>query len=407
MLGCCLMGCGDEESQEKKALTDITVEPESLSMIVGTKRVITATPIPADADDVIFQWVSDDESIATVSTTGEVEAKTISATGTNIIVSCGKIRKRVHVTVTAEVIALESIAVEKGDPGVALTAPYEVEIPAGEFLKLTPKPVPANATQTNFGWTTDPTPTDILSVGADGVVSALKKGEVYVVVTESESGKTARIKVTVTGELIALILPEDGATLAELSTQFPYRLEWSGVQDYSGGYTIKIADSEDNLATTQFTLDAGTNTSYDLTEAVCAGLLNGAQVPKDDNSYPLYWTVAPTVATPGIVTEARSINVIRFANIPPKTYWTGSVSSELNDNAAWEKSVDGIVNTFWAAAWGQSAPHDWTVDFGKKVTVSEVTIYSRSDNNFYPVQIKLLAKETESGGSSLRKYPDG
>jgi uncharacterized protein YjdB len=173
MLGCCLTGCGDEESQGKKVLTDITVEPESLSMPVGTKRVITATPVPADAEDVVFQWASDDESIATVSAGGEVEAKTISATGTNIIVSCGKIRKRVHVTVTAAVIALESIALEKGDPGVALTAPYEVDIIASESLKLTPKPVPANATQTNFGWTTDPTPTDILSVDADGVISTL------------------------------------------------------------------------------------------------------------------------------------------------------------------------------------------------------------------------------------------
>jgi hypothetical protein len=275
-----------------------------------------------------------------------------------------------------------------------------VDIIASESLKLTPKPVPANATQTNFVWTTDPTPTDILSVDADGVVSAIKRGEVHVVVTESESGITARIKVTVTGDLVALTLPADGATLAELSTQFPYRLEWSGVQDYSGGYTIKIADSRENLAATQFTIDAGNNTSYDLTEAVCAGLLNGAQVPKDDAPHTLYWTVAPTITTPGVATEARSINVIRFANIPPRTYWTGSVSSMLNADNVWGNSVDGIVNTYWAPGWGVSAPHDWTVDFGKKVTVSKITIYSRSDNNFYPVQIKLLAKETESGGET-------
>jgi hypothetical protein len=219
---------------------------------------------------------------------------------------------------------------------------------------------------------------------------------VYVVVTESESGITARIKVTVTGDLIALILPEDGATLAELSTQFPYRLEWSGVQDYSGGYTIKIADSRENLAATQFTLDAGNNTSFDLTETACATLLDGAGIPKDDTPHTLYWTVAPTIPTPGIVTEARSINVIRY-NIPPRESWQVSVSSTWNENSTWDKSLDGIVNTYWSCAENSSFPQNWTVDFGRKVTVSKVTILVRTDYYFYPARIKLIARETEGG----------
>ncbi|MDR1153188.1 MAG: Ig-like domain-containing protein, partial [Bacteroidales bacterium] len=216
MLGCCLTGCKEDE-EEKVPLTGITVNPTSLTMAVGDKRTIAATPIPENATDVQFSWVSKSPAIATVSQAGEVEAKTVSAAGTDIEVRCGEIVATVHVTVAEAVIALERIAVEKGNPGEALTAPYEVEIILGEVLKLTPKPVPANSTQTDFGWTTDPETTDILSVNnVNGVVSALTRGEAHVVVTESESGKTARIKVTVLPKVltgIALSPDKEATTL--------------------------------------------------------------------------------------------------------------------------------------------------------------------------------------------------
>jgi hypothetical protein len=118
-LGWSLTGCKDgetpeETSEEKKVLIAFIVEPASLSMAVGDKQTVTATPVPADATDVDFQWSSEHNNVATVTenpTTGEVEVEAKSVGETSIVVSSGSLApKKIPVTVAAGMIALKTPA---------------------------------------------------------------------------------------------------------------------------------------------------------------------------------------------------------------------------------------------------------------------------------------------------------
>ena len=61
--------------QSDVAVTDIQINEKVESIEVGENKVLTVTITPSDATDKIITWKSSDESIATVSTTGEVVAK--------------------------------------------------------------------------------------------------------------------------------------------------------------------------------------------------------------------------------------------------------------------------------------------------------------------------------------------
>jgi hypothetical protein len=63
-------------------LTAIHVSPETVTLNVGEKRQIEATPEPSDATRVSFSWSSDNRNVATVSSSGLVEGK---SAGTAII----------------------------------------------------------------------------------------------------------------------------------------------------------------------------------------------------------------------------------------------------------------------------------------------------------------------------------
>jgi hypothetical protein len=117
-VGCCLTGCGkdDKGKDEGKTLTAINVNPASLSMPVGGKQSITATPEPADVK-ATFTWTSAHPSIAAVSPTGEVTG--VAEGTTAITVSCGNI----NATVTVEVIVgPETLELKTPDNGIEIDA---------------------------------------------------------------------------------------------------------------------------------------------------------------------------------------------------------------------------------------------------------------------------------------------
>ncbi|MDR2626507.1 MAG: Ig-like domain-containing protein, partial [Dysgonamonadaceae bacterium] len=85
--------------EKEEAITGITVDKESLSLILGENAQITVNPVPADAgiDTRTYEWSSDNEAIAIVTPFGIV--RSIEEGSCNITVKQGTFSKVIPVTV--------------------------------------------------------------------------------------------------------------------------------------------------------------------------------------------------------------------------------------------------------------------------------------------------------------------
>ena len=95
------IGCGKAEVSESYKLADIHVDKQSLILEVGEDERLLASAIPVVAHQPAFLWSSADESIATVSNQGLVEA--LSPGETVITVSSSEISTTVPVKVNPHV----------------------------------------------------------------------------------------------------------------------------------------------------------------------------------------------------------------------------------------------------------------------------------------------------------------
>jgi hypothetical protein len=90
--------------EKEMTMTDITVDKESISALLGDNVQITVNPVPADAsiDAREYEWSSDNEAIATVTRFGIVHS--VEEGTCNITVKHGSFSKSVSVTITDPVV---------------------------------------------------------------------------------------------------------------------------------------------------------------------------------------------------------------------------------------------------------------------------------------------------------------
>lgn len=82
-----------------KKITEVTLSEPSLTMTIGDSKYITAQIVPKDSNDTL-QWVSSDDTVATVSR-GHVRARGIGTTTLTVSSRSGSVIKAITVTVNA------------------------------------------------------------------------------------------------------------------------------------------------------------------------------------------------------------------------------------------------------------------------------------------------------------------
>ncbi len=92
-------GCKKDKTEKAYKLTSINLDQTSLALEVGEAGQLKATPVPAVANQLSFQWTSSNNAIATV-TNGLIKA--ISAGETTITVSYQGVSKEIPVKITEE-----------------------------------------------------------------------------------------------------------------------------------------------------------------------------------------------------------------------------------------------------------------------------------------------------------------
>jgi len=98
IFSCCLVSCEDKIIE----MNDIQVDPGSISLYLGLRTQIIAIPVPIDATDQEFEWISENPDIVTVTRFGVVEA--VGEGSTNIIVKKEKLQKSIPVTITDPIV---------------------------------------------------------------------------------------------------------------------------------------------------------------------------------------------------------------------------------------------------------------------------------------------------------------
>jgi len=158
IFACLLMLAGCRKGPDRDIEKKIYVNHASLDMFVGDEDQITASPT-----DETFTWESEDSSVATVGSTGEVYA--MSEGETNIIVSNGDVQRAIPVKSVVKI------------PVTGISVPViSLDLRLGETISLKASLLPLNFNEKESNllvWqSSDPS----IATVADGVIRTVDKG---------------------------------------------------------------------------------------------------------------------------------------------------------------------------------------------------------------------------------------
>lgn len=166
------------------AVTSITLNKESVSIIKGESETLVATVKPDDATDKTVTWSSSEAAVASVDNSGKVTA----VAGGSAVITANAGDKQATCTVTVTV-PVDSITLDR----------ESVTLEEDGTTSLVATVKPDDATDKTVTWSSSDS--QIAKVDETGKVMAIKEGEATITATAGE--KTASCKVTVNKKVIA------------------------------------------------------------------------------------------------------------------------------------------------------------------------------------------------------------
>lgn len=216
---------------EPVPLTAIDIKPTNVVMEVGETMQLVATPIPANADDVVFAWESSNEEVVKVSDTEVITA--IKSGEVQITVSSkdGQIKSTVKIVVATHVT------------GVVLSQENCQLNDLGESVQLEATVLPENATNKDVSWTSS---NELVCVVVNGKVIATGFGVAVVKATSVDGGHTAICIVKVVQGVKSVALSSHELNMKRGDTA---QLLVNVLPDNAYDKTVKWTSSNDSLAT--------------------------------------------------------------------------------------------------------------------------------------------------------------
>lgn len=192
-----LLSCTEEPAPI--AVTSITLDSTSMTLIEGDTQKLTATVSPSNAENKAVIWTSSNSSVASVKEGTVTALKVGEATITAKSDDGGK-TATCKVTVNAKVYPVTGVTLDK----------TSYEMTEGDEFTLTATVKPDNATNKNVTWSSSNTSVATVS---NGKVTALKAGTATITVKTEDGGKTATCEVTVN----AKVYPVESVSLDKTS----------------------------------------------------------------------------------------------------------------------------------------------------------------------------------------------
>lgn len=217
----------------------VTLSETELTLTEGESATLTATVTPAAVADKSVTWSSSAPSVASVSSTGKIEALSegnaiITATASNgVSAGCA-------VTVNKLVIEVKTVKIE-GASSVTVTE--------GAEIQLTATVSPANATYPEITWSSNNE--QVAEVSATGIVKALSRG-VATVTASTSNGRKASVVIAVQKKDPEIIYVE-GIELTprefsgEEGTRF--KLEWNILPENATNRNVTLTSDRPEIVT--------------------------------------------------------------------------------------------------------------------------------------------------------------
>ena len=176
--------CSVTVTSKTVSVTGVKLDKSNLELKAGETAQLAATVEPSDASEKGVEWTSSDTKIATVDGSGKVTA--VSVGNATITATTKDGGKTASCSVTVNPVAVEGVSVE----------PAQVEVKEGKTVQLKATVSPAEADQ-EVEWTTSDS--QIATVDANGLVTAIKPGTAYIVVrSKTYTDKFVSCEVTIT-----------------------------------------------------------------------------------------------------------------------------------------------------------------------------------------------------------------
>ncbi|WP_099469015.1 Ig-like domain-containing protein [Konateibacter massiliensis] len=192
-----------EAPKEATPAEGIELSEVDKELEVGSEFTLTATVLPAEAEQAVI-WSTSDEAVATV-VDGKVTAVAVgTATITAAVASNGELTATCVVTVVAAPIPVVEVT------GVTVK-PASLALKAGQSEVLTATVAPADATDKSLTWASSND--NVATVAANGIVTAKANGTATITAT-TVNGKTATSQVTVTTDVTGVALSSKAVTIA-------------------------------------------------------------------------------------------------------------------------------------------------------------------------------------------------
>ena len=154
----------------------ISLDKTELEMVTGDKTTLSASVLPADAENKSVTWSTSDESIASVNKNGKVSA--ISAGKVTITATTvdGGFTASCSVNVSAKVVPVTGVSLDQDS----------VDFKVGDTKQLNATVLPSSASNKGVTWSS--TNEAVVSVSETGLLTAVSAGSAIVTVKTDEGG---------------------------------------------------------------------------------------------------------------------------------------------------------------------------------------------------------------------------
>ncbi len=221
----------------KQPVTGVSISNTSLSLEVNGSYTLVATVAPSNATNPKVTWTSDNEAVATVSSSGLVCAKKEGTATITVKTSDGGYEASCEVTVKPATVKVTGIELEK----TSLT----MQVNDTEFLTACVKP--SNATNQKIIWTS--CSPDVVSVSNSGMVCAKQTGVVKITARTEDGGFSRTCVVTVTPNIVAVTGVRISHTTLELKANESRQLTANTLPSNTTNKRIDWTSSDESVAT--------------------------------------------------------------------------------------------------------------------------------------------------------------
>ncbi len=196
-------------TQPAQTVTGITINPASLNLDVNETISISATVLPADADNKEVEWASSDEAVAVVGDFFGTITVMAKGYGSCIITATAKDGSGVKGECQVKVAKLAT--------GITLSQ-TSLTLEVGKTQTLTASIQPSDATDKSVAWKSSDT--SVATVSASGKVTAKAAGTCTITATTKDgSGLKATCQLTVVQPVTGITLSQTSLTLEVGKTQ--------------------------------------------------------------------------------------------------------------------------------------------------------------------------------------------